>query len=69
VRGIFGDVACPSPFADWIENLYAENVTGGCSASPCSTVRGTRTRRGQMAVFISKTFGCCETGARDEMTY
>jgi len=55
--GIFGDVACPSPFADWIENLYAENVTGGCSASPLLYCPGNSNTRGQMAVFISKTFG------------
>ena len=28
--GDFPDVACPSTFADWIEQLAAEGVTGGC---------------------------------------
>ena len=28
--GDFADVACPSPFADWIEQLAAEGITGGC---------------------------------------
>jgi hypothetical protein len=28
--GAFPDVACPSTFADWIEQLAAEGVTGGC---------------------------------------
>ena len=28
--GVFPDVACPSTFADWIEQLAAEDVTGGC---------------------------------------
>jgi hypothetical protein len=30
--GVFTDVSCPSTFADWIEQLAAENVTGGCGA-------------------------------------
>ena len=28
--GVFPDVACPSTFADWIEQLAAEGITGGC---------------------------------------
>jgi hypothetical protein len=52
--GVFGDVPCPSPFANWIEQLYAEGVTGGCGGGdycPSSVVT-----RGQMAVFLVKTF-------------
>ncbi len=51
---LFTDVTCPSLFADWIEQLAAEGVTAGCGggkycpASPSS--------RGQMAVFLVKTF-------------
>ncbi len=52
--GIFGDVACPSLFADWIERLAAEGITGGCgSGNYCPTNSNTR---GQMAVFLVKTF-------------
>ena len=52
--GIFGDVACPSPFADWIERLAAENLTGGCGGGNyCPASNNTR---GQMAVFLVKTF-------------
>jgi hypothetical protein len=29
-KGVFADVPCPSPFADWIEELVAEGITGGC---------------------------------------
>ncbi len=54
--GIFGDVACPSLFADWIEQLYAEGVTGGCQASPPLYCPGNDVTRGQMAVFVVKTF-------------
>jgi hypothetical protein len=52
--GVFADVPCPSPFADWIEQLAAENVTGGCgNGSYCPLANNTR---GQMAVFIAKAF-------------
>ena len=52
--GEFGDVACPSLFADWIEQLAAEGVTAGCGGGnycPESPVN-----RAQMAVFLTKTF-------------
>ena len=32
--GIFGDVPASDPFAPWIEQIYAEAITGGGSASP-----------------------------------
>jgi hypothetical protein len=53
--GIFGDVSCPSLFADWIEQLFHENVTGGCgNGNYCPANPNTR---GQMAVFLVKAFG------------
>jgi len=53
--GVFGDVLCPSLFADWIEELAAEQITGGCGGGNyCPTQPNTR---GQMAVFLTKTFG------------
>jgi hypothetical protein len=52
--GDFDDVACPSTFADWIEQLAAEQITGGCGGNNyCPLNPNTR---GQMAVFIVKTF-------------
>jgi hypothetical protein len=52
--GAFADVACPSTFANWIEQLAAENITGGCGGGNyCPASNSTR---GQMAVFITKTF-------------
>ena len=52
--GMFPDVPCPSPFADWIEQLAAESITGGCgNGNYCPLSNNTR---GQMAVFITKTF-------------
>jgi hypothetical protein len=55
--GVFTDVACPSLFADWIEQLYTEGVTGGCVASPLQYCPNNPNTRGQMAVFLTKTFG------------
>jgi hypothetical protein len=53
--GIFGDVTCPSTFANWIEQLSAEQITGGCGGGNyCPANANTR---GQMAVFLVKTFG------------
>jgi hypothetical protein len=53
--GIFADVLCPSLFADWIEQLAAEEITGGCGGGNyCPNNPNTR---GQMAVFLVKTFG------------
>ena len=50
--GVFPDVPCPSPFADWIEALYAEGITGGCgSGNYCPT---NAVRRDQMAPFLLK---------------
>jgi hypothetical protein len=55
--GIFGDVP-PGSFADdWIEDLYARGVTGGCSAAPLLYCPGNANTRGQMAVFLVRTFG------------
>jgi hypothetical protein len=52
--GQFADVPCPGQFTDWIEQLAAENITGGCGGSNyCPQNPNTR---GQMAVFIGKTF-------------
>jgi hypothetical protein len=54
--GIFDDVACPSLFADWIEELYSEGVTGGCKSSPLLYCPGSFNTRGQMAVFLVRAF-------------
>ncbi len=55
--GIFGDVACPSaPAVNFIEELYNEQVTGGCQAGPLLYCPDGSSTRGQMAVFITKTF-------------
>ncbi len=56
--GVFDDVACPgAPAVDFIEELAAEQITGGCSAMPPLYCPDNSSTRGQMAVFITKTFG------------
>jgi hypothetical protein len=51
--GIFGDVPCPSPFDDWIEQLAHEGITSGCgNGDYCPNASVTRA---QMAVFLLKT--------------
>jgi subtilisin-like proprotein convertase family protein len=53
--GIFADVLCPSLFADWIEDLFNRGIAAGCGGGNyCPANANTR---GQMAVFLTKTFG------------
>ncbi len=54
--GVFGDVPPGAFGADWIEEIYQRSVTGGCSASPLLYCPGNANTRGQMAVFLTKTF-------------
>jgi hypothetical protein len=56
--GLFADVSCgPPDFAvDWIEQLYNEAITGGCATNPLRYCPGSAVTRGQMAVFLTKTF-------------
>jgi len=55
---IFGDVTVNTSFADWIEQLYAEGITGGClGGSPPLYCPDSALTRGQMAVFLSKALG------------
>ncbi len=55
--GIFGDMPPADPFAPWIEELYNLGITGGCQASPLLYCPENPSTRGQMAVFLVKTFG------------
>jgi hypothetical protein len=52
--GLFEDVPCPSQFANWIEELDHEGITGGCGGGDYCP--GNSNTRGQMAVFLVKTF-------------
>ncbi|HKD19619.1 MAG TPA: IPT/TIG domain-containing protein [Thermoanaerobaculia bacterium] len=53
--GIFADVPCPSLFADWIEELYARGVTGGCNVGPLLYCPNQPVTRAQMATFLLKS--------------
>ena len=57
--GVFQDVPCTPGvgFPDWIEDLYNRQITGGCSAKPLDYCPTNPNNRGQMAVFLVKTFG------------
>src|SRR5262249_5222183 len=50
--GVFGDVACPSTYANWIEDLAARGITGGCGNGMFCP--DTPVTRAQMAVFLLK---------------
>ena len=50
----FADVTCPSTYANWIKQLVAESITGGCGGSNYCPVDPVT--RGQMSVFLTKTF-------------
>ena len=52
--GVFTDVACPGPFADWIEDLHNQGVVAGCGAGPTYCPESAVLRQ-QMAVFLLKT--------------
>jgi serine protease AprX len=53
--GIFADVPPGSFAADWIEDLASRSITGGCGGG--NYCPGAPNTRGQMAVFLVKTFG------------
>ncbi len=53
--GVFDDVACPSLFGDWIEQLSAEGITAGCSTAPPLYCPDNPVTRAQMSVFLLKT--------------
>ncbi len=56
--GIFSDVACPSVFCDFIEDLYNQQITGGCQTNPVLLYCPSNSvLRQQMAAFLVKTFG------------
>ena len=53
---MFTDVPCPAGgFVDWINQLATEGITGGCGGG--NYCPATAVNRGQMAVFLVKTFG------------
>ncbi len=56
VAGVpFADVTCTTPYDAWIEQFARDGVTGGCGGG--NYCPGNPNTRGQMAVFLTKTFG------------
>ncbi len=54
---VFGDVHQGDFAADWIEQLYAEGITGGCQAgTPPKYCPSSSVTRGQMSVFLLKIY-------------
>ncbi len=53
---VFADVPANAFAAAWIEQLYAEGVTGGCGTNPLQYCPDADVTRGQMAVFLTATF-------------
>jgi uncharacterized protein (DUF1800 family) len=53
---VFADVAAADFAADWIEQLYAEGVTGGCATSPLRYCPTASVTRAQMAAFLLKIY-------------
>jgi hypothetical protein len=54
---LFNDVSEAYWASSWIEQLATDGITGGCSASPPLYCPNSPVTRGQMAVFLVKTFG------------
>ncbi|MGH9381859.1 MAG: FG-GAP-like repeat-containing protein [Thermoanaerobaculia bacterium] len=55
--GTFADVPCPSLFAAWVEELFERGITAGCAGEPLTYCPAAAANRGQMAAFITRTFG------------
>ena len=53
--GIFADVPCPSPFANWIEDLYRRGITAGCNVSPLQYCPNSNVSNTQMAIFLLRS--------------
>ncbi len=53
---IFADVPLGTFAVDFIEDLYARGVTGGCASNPLRYCPDNQNTRGEMSVFVTKTF-------------
>ncbi len=53
---IFTDVPAGAFAADWIEDLFARGITGGCLTNPLRYCPNNSNNRQQMAVFLVKSF-------------
>jgi hypothetical protein len=53
---IFADVPLGSFAVDWIEDFYGRGITSGCQASPLLYCPDKPVTRGEMSVFVTRTF-------------
>jgi uncharacterized protein (DUF1800 family) len=53
---VFVDVGASDFAADWIEELHAEGITGGCATNPPRYCPNSSVTRGQMAAFLLKVY-------------
>jgi hypothetical protein len=53
---LFSDVPLGSFAADWIEDFYGRGITGGCAINPLRYCPDNPVTRGEMSVFVTKTF-------------
>ena len=54
--GVFADVPTSHWAAPWIEQLYRDGITTGCSSAPLLYCPGSSTTRAEIAVFLGRTF-------------
>lgn len=54
---VFSDVPCAFWAAAWINEFHRRGITGGCAQDPLRYCPFNPTTRGQMAVFLTATFG------------
>ena len=54
--GLFADVPVSHWAAAWIEELYREGITAGCSVSPLNYCPDNLVSRAEMAVFLGRAF-------------
>jgi subtilisin family serine protease len=50
--GVFADVPATDPFAAWIEQLFAEGITTGCTTDPLRYCPSQSVTRDHMAIFL-----------------
>ena len=53
---MFSDVLLGNPFKPFIEELYNDGITSGCTTNPLNYCPASAVTRGQMAVFLVKAF-------------
>ncbi len=55
-QGIFADVPLSSPYAPWVEELYARHITQGCLTDPLSYCPSAKILGEHLGIFLSRAF-------------